>query len=170
MSDAGYVENWIDTDDIVPYRDTPSDLRLCDSDLTGAVCSSRIGSQSQNASPKASLARCMLVGIALCLANIIGFEKAHSASWSVNTLKQYTFHQLDYSFEQFYCVDELWYKESRWNYKAKNPKSSAFGIPQILGLKELSPIKQIDKGLKYIEHRYDTPCNALKHHKIKGWY
>jgi hypothetical protein len=54
--------------------------------------------------------------------------------------------------------------------KAKNPKSSAFGIPQILGLKELSPIKQIDKGLKYIEHRYDTPCNALKHHKIKGWY
>jgi hypothetical protein len=37
-----------------------------------------------------------------------------------------------------------WYKESRWNYKAKNPKSSAYGIPQILGLKELSPIKQID--------------------------
>ncbi len=53
----------------------------------------------------------------------------------------------DYSFEQFYCVDELWYKESRWNYKAKNPKSSAFGIPQILGLKELNPTKQIDRGL-----------------------
>ena len=93
-----------------------------------------------------------------------------AVSWSIPKLKQYTFHQLDYSFEQFYCVDELWYKESRWNYKAKNPKSSAFGIPQILGLKELSPIKQIDKGLHYIKHRYDNPCNALKHHKIKGWY
>ena len=93
-----------------------------------------------------------------------------AASWSIPKLKQYTFHQLDYSFEQFYCVDELWYKESRWNYKAKNPKSSAFGIPQILGLKELNPTKQIDKGLNYIKHRYSNPCNALKHHKIKGWY
>ena len=91
-------------------------------------------------------------------------------SWSIDTLKQYTFHQLDYSFEQFYCVDELWYKESRWNYKAKNPKSSAFGIPQILGLKEFNPTKQIDRGLNYIKHRYSNPCNALKHHKIKGWY
>ncbi len=93
-----------------------------------------------------------------------------AVSWSIPKLKQYTFHQLNYSFEQFYCVDELWYKESRWNYKAKNPKSSAFGIPQILGLKELNPTKQIDRGLNYIKHRYSNPCNALKHHKIKGWY
>jgi hypothetical protein len=102
----------------------------------------------------------------------ISFLKDDSVavSWSIPKLKQYTFHQLDYSFEQFYCVDELWYKESRWNYKAKNPKSSAFGIPQILGLKELNPTKQIDKGLNYIKHRYSNPCNALKHHKIKGWY
>ena len=120
-------------------------------------------------------ARCSLIGIALCLANISGFEKAHSVSWSIPKLKQYTFHQLDYSFTDFYCVDELWHKESRWNYKAKNPKSSAFGIPQILGLKEKNPVKQIDRGLAYIKHRYDKPgtsafCNALAHHKIKGWY
>lgn len=119
---------------------------------------------------KGKLARCWLLGIALCLANILGFEKAHSVSWSIPKLKQYTFHQLDYSFTDFYCVDELWHKESRWNYKAKNPKSSAFGIPQILGLKEKNPVKQIDKGLAYIKHRYDNPCNALAHHKIKGWY
>ena len=110
--------------------------------------------------------------IPLFIALNIGLLKDDSVakSWSIDTLKQYTFHQLDYSFEQFYCVDELWYKESRWNYKAKNPKSSAFGIPQILGLKELNPTKQIDKGLNYIKHRYSNPCNALKHHKIKGWY
>ena len=119
---------------------------------------------------KGKLARCWLLGIALCLANILGFEKAHSVNWSIPKLKQYTFYALDYSFEQFYCVDELWYKESRWNYKAKNPKSSAFGIPQILGLKETNPIKQIDRGLSYIKHRYSNPCNALKHHKIKGYY
>ena len=110
--------------------------------------------------------------IPLFIALNIGLLKDDSVakSWSIDTLKQYTFHQLDYSFEQFYCVDELWYKESRWNYKAKNPKSSAFGIPQILGLKELNPTKQIDRGLNYIKHRYSNPCNALKHHKIKGWY
>jgi hypothetical protein len=110
--------------------------------------------------------------IPLFIALNIGLLKDDSVavSWSIPKLKQYTFHQLDYSFEQFYCVDELWYKESRWNYKAKNPKSSAFGIPQILGLKELNPTKQIDRGLNYIKHRYSNPCNALKHHKIKGWY
>ena len=110
--------------------------------------------------------------IPLFIALNLGLLKDDSVakSWSIDTLKQYTFHQLDYSFEQFYCVDELWYKESRWNYRAKNPKSSAFGIPQILGLKELNPTKQIDRGLNYIKHRYSNPCNALKHHKIKGWY
>jgi hypothetical protein len=116
------------------------------------------------------LARCTLFGIALFVAQIASLERAESQSWSIPKLKQYTFHKLDYSFDQFYCVDQLWHKESRWNHKAKNPKSSAFGIPQILGLKETNPIKQIDKGLAYIKHRYDDPCKALAHHKIKGWY
>jgi hypothetical protein len=116
------------------------------------------------------LARCTLVGIAVFVAQINSLERAESKSWSINTLKQYAFIELNHSFTEFYCLDELWMKESRWNYKAKNPKSSAFGIPQILGLKEKNPIKQIDKGLAYIKHRYDEPCKALQHHKIKGWY
>ena len=77
---------------------------------------------------------------------------------------------MNYNFEQFYCVDELIYKESRWNYKAKNPKSSASGLFQLLKSKEKDPIKQIDQGLKYIEARYSNACNALAHHKLKGWY
>jgi hypothetical protein len=139
--------------------------------LTHAVCSSRIGSQSQNASPKASLARCMLVGIALFVLQMNSFEKAVSQELRVNTLKQITFHKMNYNFEQFYCLDEIVYKESRWNYKAKNPKSSAFGLFQILKSKEKDPIKQIDNGLKYINARYDgCACTALAHHKAKGWY
>ena len=150
--------------------DTPSDLRLCDSDLTGAVCSSRIGSESQNASPKASLARCMLVGIALCLANIIGFQKAHSASLDkTNHYRQWAFIQLN-NLDHFYCLDELNFKESRWNPKAKN--GSHYGIPQGRSkwLSTVDGYKQIDWQLKYIKNRYDNPCNALKHHKTKGWY
>ena len=116
------------------------------------------------------LARCTLVGIALFVAQFLGLERAESQTIKVNTLKQITFHKMDYSFKEFYCLDELLHKESRWNYKAKNPKSSAFGLFQMIGNKEQDPIKQIDKGLKYIEHRYGTACKALAHHKIKGWY
>ena len=119
---------------------------------------------------KAQLARCWLVGGALFVLQTFTLDTAKSQELKINTLKQITFHKLDYSFDEFYCINELWFRESRWNYKAKNPKSSAFGIPQILGLKEKNPIKQIDKGLAYIKHRYDAPCKALQHHKIKGWY
>ena len=120
---------------------------------------------------KAQLARCMLVGIALFVLQMSSFEKAVSQELKVNTLKQITFHKMNYSFKEFYCLDELLHKESRWNYKAKNPKSSAFGLFQMIGNKEQDPIKQIDKGLRYIEHRYSgSACKALAHHKLKGWY
>ena len=122
--------------------------------------------------PRARLGRRRVWAILLLIAFSSCFLKDYSVavSWTIPKLKQYTFHKLDYSFDQFYCVDELWHKESRWNFKAKNPRSSAFGIPQILGLKETDPTKQIDRGLSYIKHRYDDPCKALAHHKIKGWY
>jgi hypothetical protein len=117
------------------------------------------------------LARCTLVGLALFVVQIVGLERAESQTIKVNTLKQITFHKMNYNFEQFYCLDEIVYKESRWNYKAKNPKSSAYGLFQILKSKEKDPIKQIDNGLKYINARYDgCACTALAHHKAKGWY
>ena len=120
---------------------------------------------------KAQLARCWLVGIAMFVLQTFGLETAQSQELKVNTLKQITFHKMNYNFEQFYCLDEIVYKESRWNYKAKNPKSSASGLFQVLKSKEKDPIKQIDQGLKYINHRYNgCACTALAHHKAKGWY
>jgi len=72
---------------------------------------------------------------------------------------------------QWRCLHELWQRESKWNPRADNPKSTAYGIPQILGMPEDTPIlKQIDLGLAYVEHRYDTPCKALVHHLRRGWY
>ena len=65
----------------------------------------------------------------------------------------------------------LWTKESRWDYTANNPKSSAYGIPQMLNMPEDTPLmKQVDLGLKYIKKRYKTPTLALNHHLRKGWY
>jgi hypothetical protein len=120
---------------------------------------------------KAQLARCWLFGGALFVLQTFALDTAKSQELKVNTLKQITFHKMNYNFEQFYCLDEIVYKESRWNYKAKNPNSSAFGLFQILKSKEKDPVKQIDLGLKYLDRRYDgCACTALAHHKLKGWY
>ena len=65
----------------------------------------------------------------------------------------------------------LWDRESRWDYTADNPHSNAYGIPQILNMNEKTPMaRQIDLGLKYIQHRYGTPSRALAFHNRHGWY
>ena len=72
--------------------------------------------------------------------------------------------------KQYRCLEILWMRESKWDPRADNPKSSAFGIPQMLKMKELDPFKQIDLGLKYISHKHSTPCRALQFHNQRGWY
>jgi hypothetical protein len=65
----------------------------------------------------------------------------------------------------------LWNKESRWDYTANNKHSTAYGIPQMLNMKEDTPMtEQINLGLKYIKHRYGSPSKALAFHKHHGWY
>ena len=116
------------------------------------------------------LARCTLVGIALFVAQILSLERAESSSFDrTNHYRQWAFIQLN-NVDQFHCLDELNYKESRWNPKAKN--GSHYGIPQGRSkwLSTVDGFKQIDWQLKYIKERYSNPCNALAHHKIKGWY
>jgi hypothetical protein len=71
---------------------------------------------------------------------------------------------------EYLCLEKLWYLESKWNPRADNKHSTAYGIPQLLKLKIKDPYKQIDAGLKYIAHRYGTPCKALTFHKKHGYY
>jgi Transglycosylase SLT domain len=80
---------------------------------------------------------------------------------------------------EFNCLVSLWNKESGWNYKAQNPSSGAYGIPQALpGNKMASagadwatnPATQIEWGLGYISGRYGTPCGAWGHSQSVGWY
>ena len=108
--------------------------------------------------------------ISLSLGMTIAFQKNDvQALETTNHYRQWAFIQLN-DLDQFYCLDELNYKESRWNPKAKN--GSHYGIPQGRSkyLSRVDGYKQIDWQLKYIEKRYYNPCNALAHHKIKGWY
>jgi hypothetical protein len=79
---------------------------------------------------------------------------------------------------QFGCLDQMWARESGWNYQAYNA-SGAYGIPQALpGSKmasagsdwQTNPATQIKWGLGYIKSIYGTPCNAWAFWQGHGYY
>jgi len=75
--------------------------------------------------------------------------------------------------KQYRCLVTLWRLESQWSPTAANKHSSAFGIPQLLKMKETNPYKQIDLGLKYINHHKlykGDVCKALDRHMKVGHY
>jgi hypothetical protein len=79
--------------------------------------------------------------------------------------------QIGWNDREWKSLLTLWSKESRWDYTANNPTSSAYGIPQILNMPEDTPLtQQVELGIKYIKKRYKTPTLALHHHLRKGWY
>jgi hypothetical protein len=81
--------------------------------------------------------------------------------------------------KQFWCLDGLWTKESKWNYRSSNARSGAHGIPQALPASKMevigtdwrtNPVTQISWGLHYIDKRYETPCGAFAKFKRTNWY
>ena len=79
---------------------------------------------------------------------------------------------------QFPCLDDIWTRESGWNYLAENA-SGAYGIPQALpGSKMASagadwatnPATQIKWGLGYIQSIYGTPCGAWAFWQAHSYY
>jgi hypothetical protein len=87
------------------------------------------------------------------------------------TPKQYAYYSLG-DIKQYKCISTLYGKESAWNYKAYNKSSGATGIPQgkSVWLLTATPIQQVEWGLRYIKHRYSTPCRALDHWSKYGWH
>jgi hypothetical protein len=97
-------------------------------------------------------------------------------TWTTEDSKSYAKDSVNaWAHKQYVCLTKLWGKESAWNHTALNPEKvmgkNAGGIPQLLGLSPLTPPTiQIDRGLDYIYHRYQTPCNAWAFHKKNRWY
>lgn len=82
---------------------------------------------------------------------------------------------------QWACLDSLWTGESGWRWSARNPWSSAYGIPQALPASKMSsagddwltnPVTQISWGLTYIKGRYGSPCGAWEAWQARSphWY
>ena len=114
----------------------------------------------------------MLVGV-LCINSLIAITPAIAVD--KNSIKHYEYKAfaalIINDSKQMKCLDKLWTKESNWRPTAKNKKSSAFGIPQLLKMTETNPYRQIVLGIKYLDHRYKGDvCRALKHHGLKGHY
>jgi hypothetical protein len=121
--------------------------------------------------PSARLGRCWLLGAAICIGITSALLIDESVALNKPThYKQYAFIQLNHSFTEFYCLDELYHRESRWNPKAKN--GSHYGIPQGRSkyLATVDGYKQVEWGIKYNYNRYGSMCNALDHFKRKGWH
>ena len=86
--------------------------------------------------------------------------------------------QYNWDGDEFKCLGKLWGKESAWNHEAKSPTHD-YGIPQrhMSGNSQQeiekflnNPLFQVHWGLNYINHRYGSPCEALKFHEVRNWY
>jgi hypothetical protein len=78
---------------------------------------------------------------------------------------------LGYTKREVKCLLALWTRESRLDHLADNPRSTAYGIAQLLRERSRQPEFQILHGLRYLDHRYGkSACRALKHSDRRGWY
>ncbi len=80
---------------------------------------------------------------------------------------------------EFYCLYQLWQRESHWGTTAGNPTTGAYGIPQALPGSKMSsagsdwrfnPATQITWGLGYVAGRYGTPCGAWNFFLANNYY
>jgi len=120
--------------------------------------------------PLTRIARGVLIALvgSLCLMPEAGSTNLNDISM---TPKQYAYYSLG-DMKQYKCLATLYGKESAWNYKAYNSSSGTVGIPQgkSIWLLTATPIQQVEWGLRYIKHRYNTPCNAYAHWLKHKWH
>ena len=116
--------------------------------------------------------RCLVLVGVLCINSLIAITPAIAVD--KNSIKHYEYKAfaalIINDSKQMKCLDKLWTKESNWRPTAKNKKSSAFGIPQLLKMTETNPYRQIVLGIRYVEHRHKSACKALAFHNRKGYY
>lgn len=113
-------------------------------------------------------------GIALLIVILTINQPINATAYnpSIEAYKLYA-HMMVGSDKQYRCLVELWDRESHWNPKADNPKSSAYGIPQLLRMTSTNPYRQIELGIKYLNHNKlykGDICKALARHKRVGHY
>lgn len=115
--------------------------------------------------------RRLVRGVALAIGLSLFIPSAHAPALNLKP-KEFAYYALNYNKTQYKCLASLWGKESAWNPAAISYDGSAYGIPQMRNKKliGMEPNTQVVWGLRYIKHRYETPCAALRHWRVKGNY
>jgi len=96
--------------------------------------------------------------------------------WTKQMLKNYAASYIKWQFpewnrSEYKALVKLWNQESHWNPYSKNPRSSAYGVAQVLNTEPGTPApRQVERGLAYIVHRYEKPSVAWAHERKHGWY
>ena len=125
--------------------------------------------------PDSSQARMQLTGklclfIGLLLQMTIPSAQAIGTKTDADHYKLYA-HSRIISWSETRCFIALIDRENRhWNPSARN--GSHFGIGQMRNTKyrDLDGYRQIDWTLRYIAHRYSTPCKAWAFFKANGYH
>ena len=119
------------------------------------------------AAPRIACAVVSVMGI-LFISAANAVAPIHDGIQIQQTPKQYA--KANLSIDDYRCAIELYTKESNWRPKAKN--GPHYGIPQgrSIYLKTADPIAQVKWGIKYVDARYGSMCQALTHFKTKGWH
>ena len=122
---------------------------------------------SAQAATRSACAVVSVLGILLS-GSAYAYAPVHTLGVIKQTPKMYA--KANLPLDQYKCALTLYTKESNWRPEAKN--GPHYGIPQGRSewLRTASPIEQVKWGIKYVDARYGSMCQALTHFKTKGWH
>lgn len=136
-------------------------IHILASNLTKVVRSILAGEPLRRIARMRSL---VLLG-ALC---IVGTTPAEAIT-NTDNLKLYA-HSRVIEYQQFICLSNIIYKESKWNASAINGSHYGLGQMKSKHYRNLDAYRQIDATILYIKGRYGSMCKAWAFHKMKGYY
>jgi hypothetical protein len=118
--------------------------------------------------------RALACGVAIALVGAMSFG-ASPLEEGQQDLNPKTYIRWILPSKEALCLIKLYGKESSFNrYAIGNEEGAiqAYGIPQLKNplIAHMSAIEQVNYGMKYIKHRYETPCEAWAHWQKKGWH
>ncbi len=128
--------------------------------------------QGLRASRLSGIARSVAISIGIA----VSLPMQAADGGQIDAIEPKAYIKIHYSKDQALCLIKLYGKESAFNPRAignEDGVRKAYGIPQLKNplIRDLSANKQIDYGMKYIDHRYEgKPCKAWAHSKRVGWY
>lgn len=143
-------------------------IHIIDFRLTRSLPSS---SASERVCACSSLRRLAVRGV-LCLlvgSMVLQMQPAQAIQKNPEYLKLYA-HSIIMNEKEYLCFSRIIYKESRWDYKAKNGSHYGLGQMRSQHYRTLDPFAQLRATLAYITKRYQTSCKAWDFHKRKGYF